>query len=221
MNQFGFGSPTPQVTSLLIIIIASYLAFAIFGNTYIGAMLYSKMVLDPSSVINSWELWRLVSYAFLHDSGSPMHVIFNALLLYMVGCQLEDRWGEKRFLIFIVSSIIVGALLVVACFLLGLGGSIVIGFSAATVGLLVAWGLAFPEQQIYILGILPLSGRSMVYVTIGLEILFAFSASDTSSAAHFGGIITAFIFSFGLYKPSRIAQMFKQAHMKKNIRRIK
>ncbi len=220
MNQFGFGSPTPQVTNLLIVIIASYLAFAIFGHSYLGALIYGKMVLDPSEVINSWELWRLVSYAFLHDVGSPMHVIFNALLLYMVGCQLEDRWGEKRFLIFVLSSILAGALIVLGCYLFGLG-SAVVGFSAATVGLLIAWGLAFPEQQIFILGILPLSGRSMVYVTIGLEILFAFSASDTSSAAHFGGIITAFIFSYGLYKPSRIAQIWRQEQTKKNIRRIK
>lgn len=220
-SQFGFGSPTPNVTRFLIIIIATYLLFAIFGHSYWGSFIYGKLVLDPYRSIFSLEPWRVVSYAFLHDKGSPMHVIFNCLLLYMIGPQLEDRWGEKRFLIFVLTAIVLGALLVILCFLIGLSGGVVVGFSAATVGLLVAWGLAFPDQQMYIFGILPLTGRNMVYLTIGLEILFAFSASSTSSAAHFGGIITAFIFSFGLYKPSKFIQMWRQAKMKKNLRRIK
>lgn len=220
-SQFGFMSPTPNVTRLLILIIGIYLAFAIFGHSYWGAFVYSKMVLDPYRTIFSYELWRLVTYAFVHDSTSPMHVIFSALLLYMIGPQLEDRWGERRFFIFTLTAIILGALFVIISFLLGIGGGSVVGFSAVTVGLLVAWGLAYPDQQIYILGILPLNGKSMVYITIGLEILFAFSGSATSSAAHFGGIVTAFIFSFGLYKPSRIRQMWRQARIKKNLRRIK
>ncbi|MCA9508764.1 MAG: rhomboid family intramembrane serine protease [Myxococcales bacterium] len=219
--QLGFMSPTPNVTRFLILIIGIYLLFAIFGNTFFGAYLYSKMVLDPYRTVFSYEIWRAVTYAFLHDASSPMHVIFNALLLYMIGPQLEDRWGEKRFLIFSFTAIILGALMVIAAFLLGIGGGIVVGFSAVTVGLLVAWGLAYPDQQIYLLGILPLSGKAMVYITVGLEILYAFSNTSTSSAAHFGGILTAFIFSFGLYKPQRIRQMWRQAKMKQNLRRIK
>lgn len=221
MYQSGFGAPTAQVTRFLIAIIALFLLFAVLGHTLYGAFIFSKLTLDPYRVVFSFELWRTVTYAFLHDTNSPMHVIFNALLLYMIGPTMEDRWGEKRFVIFTFAAILLGALCVIAGAFLGLTGGHVIGFSSVTVGLLVAWGLAFPEQQIFLLGILPLSGRAMVYVTIGLEVLFAFSNTSTSSAAHFGGILAAFIFSFGLYKPSRIKQMWLKARMKNNLRRIK
>jgi membrane associated rhomboid family serine protease len=202
------GSPTPNVTSFLIAIIASYLLFAIFGQTTAGIVAYNAMVLDPQKTIYSLELWRLITYGFLHDT-SPMHVIFNALALYMIGPSLEERWGEKRFFIFVMVSIIAGGLLVCLSYILGFP-SLVIGFSAATVGLVVAWGLTFSTSQIYIFGVLPLTGKQLVFVTVGLEILYAASSSAVSSAAHFGGIITAFIFTLGLYNPRRIKQWYQK-----------
>lgn len=200
----GLSAPTPNVTRLLIVLIATYLAFAIFGRTMTGASIYQSMVLYPDRAIFSYELWRLLSYSVLHDVSSPMHIIFNGLMLYMMGTPVEEKWGEKRFLIFVVIAIVLGGLLVSLSYLLGISHGGVVGFSAATVGLVIAWGLLFPEQQIFILGIVPLSGKHLVYVTVGLEILYAVSSNSISSAAHFGGIIAGFIFSLGIYKPRRI-----------------
>lgn len=208
MNGF-INSPTPNVTSFLIAIIASYLLFALFGTTEIGSLVYNAMILDPVRTIYSGQVWRLITYAFLHDN-SPMHVIFNALALYMIGPQLEERWGEKRFFIFIMTSILLGGILVCLSYLLGISHAMVIGFSAATVGLIIAWGLTFSKQQIYFFGILPLSGQQLVYVTVGLEILYAVSGNSISSAAHFGGILAGFIFTLGLYKPRRLKQWYQR-----------
>jgi membrane associated rhomboid family serine protease len=208
---FGFGSPTPNVTRFLIIIIATYLVFALFGRSVIGAQIYHALMLSPREVVNSFEVWRLLTYAFLHDVGSPMHVIFNALLLYMMGPQLEDRWGENRFLLFTMTAILLGGVLVVLTYLVGISNAVVVGFSAATVGLVVAWGLTFTTQQIFLLGIVPITGKQLVYVTVGLEILYAVSSNSFSSAAHFGGIIAGFIFTLGLYKPSRLKQIWRRS----------
>lgn len=208
---FGFGSPTPNVTRFLIVIIATYLVFAIAGRNILGASIYRALLLSPHEVVASFEVWRLVTYAFLHDIGSPMHVIFNALMLYMLGPQLEDRWGELRFFIFVMVAILSGGILVMISYFLGISGAPVVGFSSATVGLVIAWGLTFSTQQIFLLGIVPITGKQLVYVTIGLEVLYAVSANSISSAAHFGGIIAALIFTLGLYKPRRIKQMFRQS----------
>lgn len=204
-----FSSPTSGVTKFLILIIASYLIFSVGSRTALGAAVYDAMMLSPYRVINSFELWRLFTYAFLHDLGSPMHVIFNALALYMIGTPLEERWGEQRFLIFVVVAILLGALLVVLSYLVGLSNARVVGLSAATIGLVIAWGMTFSDQQIFIFGIIPLTGRQLVYTTIGLEILYAVSSSSISSAAHFGGILAGFIFTLGLYKPKRLKQMWQ------------
>ena len=210
-HAFGFGSPTPNVTRFLIIIIATYLVFALFARTLLGAQIYRALLLSPHDVVNSFQVWRLLTYAFLHDVGSPMHVIFNALLLYMMGPQLEDRWGEKRFLLFLLVAILLGGILVTLAYLVGISNALVVGFSAATVALIIAWGLTFTTQQIFILGIIPITGKQLVYVTIGLEILYAVSANSISSAAHFGGILAGVIFTLGLYKPRRIKQIWRQS----------
>lgn len=209
-NSFGFGSPTPNVTLFLIIIIALYLLSALFGRTDVGAQIYGLLMLSPHDVVAKFQVWRLMSYGFLHDISSPLHIIFNALLLYTMGPQLEDRWGEKRFAIFILTSILLGGILVLITFVLGISHSYVVGFSAATIGLIIAWGLTFSTQQIFLLGVVPLTGKQLVYVTVGLEVLYAVSSSSTSSAAHFGGILAGFIFTLGLYKPRRIRQIWRQ-----------
>lgn len=214
----GFSAPTPNVTRFLIVIIALFLVFALLGRTPFGIVAYNSLLLDPHAAIFSFELWRLLTYGFLHDISSPLHVIFNALLLYMVGPQLEDRWGEMRFFIFMLTSIFLGGVLVCIAFLLGLTSSVVVGFSAATIGLIIAWGLTFSSQHIYVFGIFPLTGKQLVYVTVGLEVLYAVSSNSISSAAHFGGILAGFIFTLGLYKPSRLKGLWRQKQNKRNWR---
>ena len=221
VNQFGFGMPTANVTRFLIIIIGLFLAFAVLGHTSLGGYVYSKLVLNPYQAIYSGEVWRVFTYGFLHDANSPLHVIFNGLMLYMIGPQLEDRWGEKRFLLFILCAVLLGGLFVCLSFILGLSSSYVVGFSAATIALLIAWGLTYPQNQMYVFGILPLTGRQMVYGTIGLEVIFSVSSNGISSAAHFGGIATAFIFTMGWYKPQRLKQLWNQAKIKRNMRIVR
>lgn len=216
---FFLASPTRNVTSLLIAIIAIYLFFAIFGRTHFAYLAYDALVLDPERTIYKFQLWRLITYGFLHDATSPMHVIFNALLLYMVGPQLEDRWGAGRFLIFILSAILLGGLMVCVSFLLGLSAGWVIGFSAAGLALIIAWGMIFSHQHIFIFGILPLTGQQLVYATCGLEVIYAVSSNSISSAAHFGGILAGFIFTLGLYKPRRIHDLWRGTKSKRGFRR--
>jgi membrane associated rhomboid family serine protease len=212
MNGF-LHAPTPNVASFLIVIIASYLFFALFGHTAIGIMIYNAMILDPDKVIYQGQLWRLITYGFLHDT-SPTHVIFNAIAFYLIGPELEERWGEKRFFIFVMASIFTGGVLVTLSYLLGFSHGMVIGFSAATVALIVAWGLTFSHRQIYFFGILPLTGQQLVYVTVGIEILYAVSGNSISSAAHFGGILAAFILTLGLYKPRRLKEWYEKQKRK-------
>ena len=217
--NFGLSSPTPNVTRFLIIIIAMYLGFALFGRNLIGFEIYNALVLNPHQVIKSFELWRLLSYGFLHDASSPMHVIFNAFMLYSIGPDLENRWGEKKFLSFIIIAILLGGCLVCLGYILGLSHASVVGFSAATMGLLIAWGLTNSHSTIYFFGLLPLTGIQLVYVTVGLEIVYAVSATSISSAAHFGGMLAGLIFTEDLYRPHRIYNLWRRLKNKQRSRR--
>lgn len=218
-HSFGFMAPTPNVTRYLIVIIAFFILLSVFGNTSVGTFIFNESVLMPHRVMFSGEVWRLFTYAFLHELSSPMHVIMNALMLFMLGPPVEEAFGEKRFLLFTLGCILMGGIFVCIAYLIFGTGYVVLGFSAVSVGIVVAWGLTFPDESIYLLGILPILGKQIVWITLGIELIYAVADHTISSAAHFGGIAMAFIFVLGLYKPRRLKQLFTRARMKRNLRR--
>lgn len=181
--------------NLLIAIIAIHIINSLFSQTLFGTLLYSSMWLDPSLVFHSLQLWRLVTYGFVHDINSPMHIILNSLVIYSIGSCLEKYLGTKKFIILISLALICGGFFVLSSYLLGLDNSIVVGFSAVSIALVIQWGLAFPNQKMYIFALIPLSGKNIVFLTILIEILSIFSTNNVSNTAHLGGIFSALVFN--------------------------
>lgn len=203
IKRHFYGSP-PVVRNALVVLVATYVFFALLGRTVIGYALYQELSLQPELVFQKFQIWRLVSYALLHDLSSPMHLFFNGLMLYFIGSELEFRWGSQRFLVFAILTTIGGSIFVCSSWLMSFSAAPVVGFSASTVGLLIAWGLTFPTRSILAFGVIPLSGQQIVWSTIGVEILYSLSSSNISSAAHFGGMAMAAILTLGLWRPSRL-----------------
>ena len=102
------------------------------------------------------QTYRLVTSGFLH--GSVTHLLFNGLMLYFFGCELEELWGSRRFLVFQIAAVLMGGLFVVATALLGLGASLVLGASAIMAGCAIAWGLSFPDREMYFFFVVRLKG---------------------------------------------------------------
>ena len=98
--------------------------------------------------------WQLLSYAFLH--GDLSHLLFNMLGLWMFGAELENLWGRKRFMQFVAVSVVsAAALQLLVTHLLG-SMAPTIGISGAVLGLLLAYGLSFPNRQFDLVGFLPM-----------------------------------------------------------------
>jgi membrane associated rhomboid family serine protease len=98
--------------------------------------------------------WQVVSYAFLH--GDTAHLFFNMLGLWIFGAELENFWGRRRFLQYIVACVLSAAaaqLLVTA--LMG-SHTPTVGASGAIYGLLLAYALAFPRRRFDLVGLLPM-----------------------------------------------------------------
>jgi membrane associated rhomboid family serine protease len=66
-----------------------------------------------------------------------------------------------------------------------------------------------------LLGIVPITGQQLVYLTVGLEIIYAVSTNSIASSAHFGGILAGFLFTLGFFKPRRIRHMLYQVRLKR------
>lgn len=133
--------------------------------------------------------WQVLSYAFLH--GDTLHLFFNMLGLWMFGAELEQLWGRRRFWQFLLAAVLVAALaqLVITFF----AGSRVptVGASGALFGLLLAFGMLFPNRIIMpLFPPIPMKARNFVILFGGIELLMGvWGGSGIAHFAHLGGML--------------------------------
>jgi membrane associated rhomboid family serine protease len=155
--------------------------------------------LRPADVLGSFRVWELVSYMFLH--AGVFHLLFNMLALWMFGAELERVWGTRYFLKFyFVTGIGAGVLTVLFSqlpfgFARQLDQSIIVGASGAIYGLLLAYGLYFPDRPIYMYFVFPIPAKYFVAI-MGVLAFYSSVAerSGVANATHLGGLIVAWLF---------------------------
>lgn len=192
----GASSVFPPAIKHLIII---NLLFFVGQNTpVIGDFLYGLLVLYPASLFGFGGLplepavfypWQLVTYMFLH--GNISHILFNLFALWVFGQQIENLWGTKRFVIYY--------------FLCGIGAAFlhmfiapspVIGASGGVFGILLAYGMTFPNRYIVLLiPPIPVKAKYLVMAYGAFELFNGITSLSTGIAhfAHLGGMIVGFI----------------------------
>ena len=137
--------------------------------------------------------WQLVTYAFLH--GSPTHLFFNMFGLWMFGGELENLWGRKRYIHMLLASVLAAALVQVVVALIGTGRGYTVGASGALFGLLLSFGMLFPNRIIMpLIPPIPMKARTYVAVFGGLELLFGvMGTGNVAHFAHLGGMLGAWL----------------------------
>lgn len=135
--------------------------------------------------------YQLFSYMFAH--GSLWHVLFNMLALSSFGPILENYWGDRKFLFFyLATGLGAGVIYALLNFYLGTGGPM-LGASGAIYGILMAFGMVFPNLEIMLLfPPIPLKAKYMVFV-MGFITYAMDKSGQVAHAAHFGGALVAFI----------------------------
>ena len=168
----------------------------IFDRMAGGPSFVYNFGLTPNSVTHKFYLWQLVTYIFLHDPSSLFHILFNMLGLWMFGSELERVWGTRQFTKFFFICGIGAALFTV---LLTPNSVIpVIGASGAIYGVLLAFGLLFPNRIIIFI-IFPIPARWFVAILGGLAFFSSLSATGGGIAhvAHLGGMLCGFLYLRG------------------------
>jgi membrane associated rhomboid family serine protease len=152
--------------------------------------------LDPVAVVHG-EVWRLLTYAFLHDVTSLYHIVFNMLFLWWFGTDIEDVYGHKEFLAFYLVAAVVGGVTYQACAMADLiGANPCLGASGAVTAVLVLCALHFPRRIIYIWFFLPVP----IWAFVGFQVLqdaFMFVGkhkTQTAVTVHLGGAAFAFLY---------------------------
>jgi membrane associated rhomboid family serine protease len=186
------GMWTPAVKNLVMVCVVVYVVqvLARLGNVNLSGL----FGLVPLYVSQGW-VWQLFTYMFLH--GGIFHLIFNMLVLWMFGGQLEAHWGTRAFLKYYV---VCGVSAGVATWLLSLGSPIpLVGASGAIFGLLLAYGLLFPDAVIYLYFFFPIKAKYMVLILGGIEFLASLSHTPDGIGhfAHLGGLVAGLIYLKG------------------------
>ena len=177
---------TPAVKYLIIFNVSFYLVQEVLQVDW-----YVYLGLVPALVWKGF-LWQLVTYMFLH--GSFMHILLNMFILWMFGGELERYWGTREFLKYY--------------FLTGVGAGIaqvvvnpssvipVIGASGAIYGLLLAYGVTFPNAVIYLYFLLPIKAKYFVLIFGVIEFLATITPRGDAVAhlAHLGGMVFGLVY---------------------------
>lgn len=191
----GFSFFPPVIKTLLISNIGVFLAILFLGNFHLGdyslyLLLHEWFALLPLG--QGFEVWQLFTYMFMHAGFS--HLFFNMLALWMFGMELENTWGSRKFLTYyLVCGLGAGlANLLIAPLFTTVGPTI--GASGAIYGVLLAFGLIFPDRLIFIYFFVPLKAKYFVILYMVIEFVSVSNTDGIAHFAHLGGAIVGLIY---------------------------
>lgn len=193
--QFGPGYITPVIKNLVVINGALFLLQSVLSRFFaFGDALPAIFGVSPL-LIKKLCLWQPFTYMFLH--GDMWHVIFNMLYLWMFGVDVERKMGSRQFAVFYLFCGICAGILT-AIFNLATGAHApTIGASGAIFGVLLAFGLYFPDRMVLVFLVVPVKA---LYFVLGLGaielyyLVFLMPGSGISYIAHVAGMIAAYVY---------------------------
>ncbi len=210
----SFNLLPPVCKNLLIINGIMYVATLVLRN--VGIDLTYMLGLHHYAA-ESFKFWQLITYSFIH--GNFAHLFFNMFAIWMFGYTLENIWGSRRFAFFAFTAALGAALtqeityhFMYADLTSGLYQYVNIGYdkipvadylnrintvgaSGIVFGLLLAFGLMFPNMRIYLYFLVPIKAKWFVSAYIVLELFNGvFGTSDgIAHFAHLGGALAGFL----------------------------
>lgn len=192
MQTNSFGSSYVVTKAIKILLIVNIVVFIFQILPYPGNRLIQWGGLVPLETFGGLQLWRLFTYMFLHDVA-PFHILFNMLMLWMFGTEIENLWGTRRFTIFyLICGAGSGCFSIFHLFNATLSSVPVIGASGAVLGVMTAYAYYFPHRQVLLFFIIPVNIRVVI---IGAALIsFVFSLNQNGIVAHLthlGGILVA------------------------------
>jgi membrane associated rhomboid family serine protease len=194
-GSFGFRFPSSQTVNALLAanITVFILQLLMRGSLEFGFLQTFGLV--PAKVLPQFHLWQFGTYMFLH--GGFWHLAFNMFALWMFGAEIENYWGRRTFLNYY--------------FVCGLGGGLIytltswgspvplVGASGAIFGLLLAYGMMFPDRQILLYFLFPIKAKYFVMILGAINLLSAMQPNmdNVGYFAHLGGMLFGYLYLKG------------------------
>lgn len=190
---------TPLVRNLIIVNVVVFLLQQFLPVVITRTIEGQEIGLGLTQLISLWGInsplfqpYQFFTYMFAH--GGFGHIFFNMLALASFAPILENHWGDKKFLIFyVVTGIGAAVIYAFANYFLGTGGGSMLGASGAIYGILMAFGMIFPNLEIMLLfPPIPIKAKYMVFL-MGFMTYAMDRSGSVAHLAHFGGALVAFL----------------------------
>jgi len=152
------------------------------------------LALSAEAAIRDFLIYQVFTYMFVHFG--VMHVLFNMLGLWFFGAPIEGAWGTRRFVKFyLYCGLAAGACVLVVNMLVRDWGTPTLGASGAIFGVLVAFGILYPDAVILMFFLFPMKAKYAVIIYVAVELLATFGPNTgVSTVAHLGGAAFAYVF---------------------------
>lgn len=202
MNQFASQrrpvrdhSAIPNV--IFVLLVLNGLVYA--AQQFVPNLLLYYFALWPINSVTGpdFQPWQLLSYGFLHDTRSLMHILFNMFALWMFGRDIERLLGSRSFLIYYLTCVVgAGIVQLIVAALQGGDYPPTLGASGGVFGLLLAFAMFFPNRTIMLLfPPIPLPAKYFVVLFGLFELYLGVSGRGVGVAnfAHLGGMLFGFL----------------------------
>ena len=150
---------------------------------------------DGSTISVGFEIWQVVTYAFLH--GNFAHIAFNMLALWSIGGQVELALGTQRFLIYYFVCVLGAAAAQLATVALMSPSDLypTLGASGGVFGVLIAFAYLFPQARIMVMVPIPIPARLAAIGYLAIEFFLGVTGRQSGVAhfAHLGGALIGFL----------------------------
>lgn len=208
---------------LLISNVALFLLYFFAVQFHFSAIFY-PFGLIPGQVLGGFAIWQLFTYMFLHDPYGFSHILFNMLTLWMFGADLERTWGRKEFLkYYFLCGVGAGICVVIGNALFGTMNTRTIGASGAIYGLLLAFGVLYPDRVVLFSFLFPIKAKYFVMIIGAIAFLSSIGASGSgvSHVAHLGGMIFGYGYLRGLGRKVELGSSLRRRYHQWRVERAK
>ncbi|MGH9386179.1 MAG: rhomboid family intramembrane serine protease [Vicinamibacterales bacterium] len=191
---------TPAVKMLIGINVAMFVLNIIVPDMTL------RLGLVPGVVLRDLALWQPVTYMFLHDTGGLGHLLINMIALWMFGTDLERTWGTRFFVKYYFVCGVGAAVTTMMLSILPISiadsmyYTVTVGASGAIYGLLLAYGLYFPNRPIFLYFIFPIPAKYFVMIVGAIAFLSSLGGpgGGVAHSAHLGGLVVGYLYLKGL-----------------------
>jgi rhomboid family protein len=152
---------------------------------------------ESGAILHHGQIWRLITYAFLHSTESIWHIVFNMLIFWMVGREVESIYGPREFLAYYLIAALCGGLaqLLAGWAMPQLGGRM-LGASGAVTAVLVLFAMHFPTRIFYFMLVIPMPVIALVVLNVAIDVmgLVGGARGGVAVACHLGGALFGFLY---------------------------